>query len=109
LTHPFSGDVVAESAVAVGVSERPDFRRKPIDYSCGFDLIAVDVSGDYEQIEKKLLSLEDEIAPVFMLINCAGAAVCGRLEDTDPSDIKVSHFFPFYIEIIYLKLVFTLV
>lgn len=52
-------------------------------------VIAVDVSDNYEDIEKALHDVEEELGPIFMLVNCAGMAVCGRLEDTSVSDIKV--------------------
>jgi NADP-dependent 3-hydroxy acid dehydrogenase YdfG len=52
--------------------------------------IAVDVSGNYEVIEKALHDAEEEIGPISVLVNCAGMAICGRLEDTSVEDIKVS-------------------
>ncbi|KAK9506561.1 hypothetical protein O3M35_008468 [Rhynocoris fuscipes] len=50
--------------------------------------LSLDVCGNYEEVEKAFIELEQEIGPPFMLINCAGAAVCGKLEDTSVSDIK---------------------
>lgn len=50
----------------------------------------MDISENYDHVEKTILSTEDELGPVFLLINCAGSAVCGRLEDTSIEDIKVS-------------------
>jgi short-subunit dehydrogenase len=52
--------------------------------------IVVDVSENYEDIEKALHDAEEEIGPISMLVNCAGMAICGRLEDTPVEDIKVS-------------------
>jgi len=52
-------------------------------------VFAVDVSDNYEDIEKALYDAEEELGPIFMLVNCAGMAICGRLEDTPVSDIKV--------------------
>jgi 3-dehydrosphinganine reductase len=52
-------------------------------------VIAVDISDNYEDIEKALHDAEEELGPIFMLVNCAGMAICGRLEDTSVSDIKV--------------------
>jgi len=52
-------------------------------------LFAVDVSDNYEDIEKALHEVEEELGPIFILMNCAGMAICGRLEDTSVSDIKV--------------------
>jgi 3-dehydrosphinganine reductase len=50
--------------------------------------ISLDVSDNYEDIEKALHEVEEEVGPIFMLVNCAGMAICGRLEDTSVSDIK---------------------
>lgn len=51
--------------------------------------IVVDVSENYEDIEKALHDAEEETGPISMLVNCAGMAICGRLEDTSVEDIKV--------------------
>lgn len=53
------------------------------------NVIAVDISDNYEDVEKALHDVEEELGPIFMLANCAGMAICGRLEDTSVSDIKV--------------------
>lgn len=50
--------------------------------------ISLDVSENYEDIEKALLDAEEENGPISMLVNCAGMAICGRLEDTAVEDIK---------------------
>jgi 3-dehydrosphinganine reductase len=52
-------------------------------------LFAVDISDNYEDVEKTLHEVEEELGPIYMLVNCAGMAICGRLEDTSVSDIKV--------------------
>jgi NAD(P)-dependent dehydrogenase (short-subunit alcohol dehydrogenase family) len=52
-------------------------------------VFAVDVSDNYEDIEKALHDVEEEFGAILMLVNCAGMAICGRLEDTSVSDIKV--------------------
>ena len=50
----------------------------------------MDVStNDYMEIEKSLQLIEQEGGPIFMLVNCAGTAICGKLEDLSPSDIRV--------------------
>jgi len=53
------------------------------------NVFAVDVSDNYEDVQKALLGVEEELGPIFMLVNCAGMAICGRLEDTSVSDIQV--------------------
>lgn len=50
--------------------------------------ISLNISDNYEDIEKALHDAEEELGPIFMLVNCAGMAICGRLEDTSVSDIK---------------------
>jgi short-subunit dehydrogenase len=54
-----------------------------------FSIIVVDLSTSYDKVEKELLSLEDEIGPVYMLVNCAGTSICSKLEDSTPTDIEV--------------------
>ncbi|XP_013191564.1 3-ketodihydrosphingosine reductase [Amyelois transitella] len=49
---------------------------------------ALDVTSDYENIEKCLSGLEETIGPIFMLVNCAGMCICGKFEDMKPEDIK---------------------
>lgn len=49
--------------------------------------VSVDVSNK-EEVQKKLLELDDQIGPIYMLVNCAGQAICGKLEDMIESDIK---------------------
>lgn len=51
--------------------------------------VAVDISDDYEAIEKCIGDMEDNLGPIYMLVNCAGLAICGKLEDTSVQDIKV--------------------
>lgn len=49
--------------------------------------VSVDVSNK-DEIQKKLVELDDQIGPIYMLVNCAGQAICGKLEDMIESDIK---------------------
>ncbi|GLV43740.1 uncharacterized protein CBL_06936 [Carabus blaptoides fortunei] len=48
--------------------------------------ISLDVTND-EEVDRILKKLDKEL-PVFMLVNCAGMAICGKLEDMPVSDIK---------------------
>lgn len=50
--------------------------------------LSLDLSSDYSAVETALWALEEESGPIFMLINCAGGAVCGKLEDTSANDIQ---------------------
>lgn len=38
-----------------------------------------------------MCALEEESGPVYMLVNVAGGAVCGKLEDTSAADIQVTN------------------
>ncbi|KPJ19811.1 3-ketodihydrosphingosine reductase [Papilio machaon] len=49
---------------------------------------ALDITSDYSSIEKCLSSLEVDIGPIFMLINCAGMCICGQFESMKVEDIK---------------------
>jgi short-subunit dehydrogenase len=49
----------------------------------------VDVSKNPKSIEEAFLKAEEAAGPVFMLINCAGQAVCGKIEDLTEDEFKV--------------------
>lgn len=49
----------------------------------------MDVTSDYETVEKAFKGIEKDNGPVFMLVNCAGSSMCARFEDTSFSDFKV--------------------
>ncbi|XP_060537081.1 3-ketodihydrosphingosine reductase [Cylas formicarius] len=49
--------------------------------------VSVDVSHR-EAVENNILELETTVGPIYMLVNCAGFAVCGKLEDISDSNIK---------------------
>lgn len=48
----------------------------------------MDVSKSSMAIEEALNSLENDVGPIFMFINCAGLAVCGTVVDATESDFK---------------------
>lgn len=48
---------------------------------------SVDVSNK-NAVETNFALLEDAIGPIYMLVNCAGLAICGRLEDMKQNDVK---------------------
>uniref|UniRef100_T1HQ05 3-dehydrosphinganine reductase n=1 Tax=Rhodnius prolixus TaxID=13249 RepID=T1HQ05_RHOPR len=50
--------------------------------------LSLDITNDFEEIEKAFIDLEQEMGPPYMIMNCAGNAVCGKLEDTSTEDIK---------------------
>ncbi|KAL3290135.1 hypothetical protein HHI36_023500 [Cryptolaemus montrouzieri] len=49
--------------------------------------VSVDVSN-FEDTENNLCEIEETVGPIYMLVNCAGFAVCGELEKFSVNDIK---------------------
>ncbi|XP_043257851.1 3-ketodihydrosphingosine reductase isoform X2 [Colletes gigas] len=52
------------------------------------EYLSLDVGEDYETVEKALGDLERTMGPIYMLVNCAGTAICGKIEDTRVADLK---------------------
>nr|XP_031836713.1 3-ketodihydrosphingosine reductase [Nomia melanderi]XP_031836714.1 3-ketodihydrosphingosine reductase [Nomia melanderi]XP_031836715.1 3-ketodihydrosphingosine reductase [Nomia melanderi] len=52
------------------------------------EYLSLDIGEDYEVVEKALNDLERNMGPIYMLVNCAGTAICGKIEDTTVSDLK---------------------
>ena len=53
----------------------------------------MDVSTNYENVEKMLNEAEQNTGPVYMLINCAGTCICGKFEEMSINDIDVRRRF----------------
>lgn len=53
------------------------------------EYLSLDVSKNYAGIEKALLDLEKTLGPIYMLVNCAGTAIAGKIEDTTPENLKL--------------------
>ncbi|XP_047522027.1 3-ketodihydrosphingosine reductase [Pieris napi] len=49
---------------------------------------SLDVTSDYNTIEKCFSDLENKIGTIFMLFNCAGMCICGKFEDMKIDEIK---------------------
>lgn len=49
---------------------------------------SLDLTSDYNSIQKCLSTLEADIGPIFMLINSAGMCICGQFETMKEQDIK---------------------
>lgn len=47
---------------------------------------SIDLSKNYHTVESTFTSLEHEIGPIYWLVNCAGGAICGLVEDLSPED-----------------------
>ncbi|XP_057321811.1 3-ketodihydrosphingosine reductase [Microplitis mediator] len=52
------------------------------------EYLPLDITEDYEAIEKSLLDIEKTMGPIYMLVNCAGTAICGKIEDTTIDNLK---------------------
>lgn len=52
------------------------------------EYVSLDISKDYENIRNALQPAMDRCGPVYMLVNCAGMALCGTLEEMTMQDIK---------------------
>ncbi|XP_050302858.1 3-ketodihydrosphingosine reductase [Anthonomus grandis grandis] len=48
---------------------------------------SVDVSNK-KQVERAILKLEETVGPIYMLVNCAGQAICGRVETFSEAEIQ---------------------
>ncbi|EFA11415.2 3-ketodihydrosphingosine reductase [Tribolium castaneum] len=49
--------------------------------------VSVDVSNK-TSIQKELTNVEEKVGPIYMLVNCAGMAICGKVEDFTEQDVK---------------------
>lgn len=52
------------------------------------EYLSLDVGEDYDAIDKALNDIERTMGPIYMLVNCAGTAICGKIEDTSPADLQ---------------------
>ncbi|XP_041376032.1 3-ketodihydrosphingosine reductase-like [Gigantopelta aegis] len=50
--------------------------------------ISVDISKDYAAVVQAIQQAEEELGPVVLLVNCAGASVAGSFEDLSLNDFK---------------------
>lgn len=61
---------------------------------------SIDLAKSYDGVEKGLQEIEASGGPVYMLVNCAGMAICGTIEDTSVEDAKlmmdVNYFATYY-------------
>lgn len=62
--------------------------------------LSLDLSKSYADVEKSLSELEAKIAPIYMLINSAGGAVCGRVDEMPVDDaihmMNINYYATFY-------------
>lgn len=61
---------------------------------------SIDLAKGYDGVEKGLEEIETSVGPIFMLVNCAGMAICGTVEDTSIEDAKlmmdINYFATYY-------------
>ena len=61
---------------------------------------SVDLSSDYETVKSAFAELEKDVGEIYMLINCAGMAICGTVDEFKVEDAKrlmdVNYFGTFY-------------
>uniref|UniRef100_A0A336MDM6 3-dehydrosphinganine reductase n=1 Tax=Culicoides sonorensis TaxID=179676 RepID=A0A336MDM6_CULSO len=61
---------------------------------------SLDLSKNFEDVSKGFAEIEASMGPIYMLVNCAGFAMCGKVEDIDVADAKlmmdVNYFGTYY-------------
>lgn len=53
------------------------------------EYLSLDIGKNYDEVEKSLLDLEKTMGPIYMLANCAGTAIPGKIEDTTAENLKL--------------------
>lgn len=61
---------------------------------------SVDLSKSYDGVQNVLAALENDIAPIYWLVNCAGGAICGRVDEVSVDDaqylMNINYFAVYY-------------
>lgn len=71
---------ISEKAVSV-IKETASDEQK-IEYR------SLDLTKGSAEIEKAFKEIEEKSGDIYMLVNCAGMAICGTIEETKPEDAK---------------------
>ncbi|XP_055641223.1 3-ketodihydrosphingosine reductase [Toxorhynchites rutilus septentrionalis] len=50
---------------------------------------SIDLCSSYGAVEKAFQEIEETVGSIYMLVNCAGMAICGTIEDTSIEDTKL--------------------
>lgn len=50
---------------------------------------SIDLLKSYDEIATKFGEIESDLGPIYMLINCAGMAICGTVEDLSVADARL--------------------
>lgn len=69
--------------------------------------VSVDLSSNYDEVEMAIKVAERSFGPTYMLVNCAGMAVCGKLEDMTIENIKLMMDINYYATVFPIKAVLT--
>lgn len=69
-----------EKKLAAALSELKGADQK---YKDVVDLLSVDCSGSFEEVEKKFKEAEKKFGSIEVLVNCAGVSICDKLEVLD--------------------------
>lgn len=64
-----------------------EIKKAAIDIQQKITSISVDVS-DYGALKKEFEVIENSVGPIFGLINCAGIAICGKVEEFTLEEIR---------------------
>lgn len=67
--------------------------------------VSVDLSSNYDEVQAAIKHAEKSFGPTYMLVNCAGMAVCGKLEDTSVDNIKLMMDINYYATVLPIKAV----
>lgn len=61
---------------------------------------SLDLSKNYNDVESTIKSIENDIGEIFMLVNCAGMAICGTVDEMTVEDahlmMNVNYFSTYY-------------
>lgn len=69
------------------IEAQEDIKKYAQDEDQFISKVSVDIIH-YEDVENNLSELEEIVGPIYMLINCAGMAICGKIEDYTEQQIK---------------------
>lgn len=72
-----------EKTLSAAISLLEIIRRVP---EQKFQKVSLDISKDYKTVESAFKKLEENVGPIYMLVNCAGMAVCGVFEEVTVED-----------------------
>lgn len=62
--------------------------------------VSLDLSRSYANVEKSLDELQEKVGPIYMLINSAGGAICGRVDEMSIDDaaymMNINYYATYY-------------